>query len=72
MAERKRLLITGAAGKVGGALRKHLKDRYDLRLLCHRTIPDDLAENEELVVGDISDFQAMLEATRGVDACQHP
>jgi nucleoside-diphosphate-sugar epimerase len=71
MAERKRLLITGAAGKVGGALRKHLGDRYDLRLLFHRTIPDDLTPDEEMIVGDISDFESMLEATKGVDAVAH-
>jgi nucleoside-diphosphate-sugar epimerase len=71
MDERKTLLITGAAGKVGGALRKHLKDRYKLRLLFHRTIPDDLTPDEQMVVGDISDFESMLEATRGVDAVAH-
>lgn len=71
MAERKRLLITGAAGKVGGALRKHLGDRYDLRLLFHRTVPDDLKPEEQMVVGDISDFESMLEATRDVDIVAH-
>ncbi len=71
MAERKRLLITGAAGKVGGALRKHLRERYRLRLLLHRTMPDDLMPEEETVIGDISDFESMLEATRGVHAVAH-
>ncbi|HAA77759.1 TPA: NAD(P)-dependent oxidoreductase [Candidatus Latescibacteria bacterium] len=71
MPERKRLLITGAAGKVGGALRKHLAYRYDTRLLLNRTIPDDIKPEEEMVIGDISNFEAMLEATQGVDIVAH-
>lgn len=46
MAERKKLLITGAAGKIGTALRKHLRNRYDFRLMYHSQIPDDLGEEE--------------------------
>jgi uronate dehydrogenase len=33
MAGRRTVLITGAAGNLGGKLRRHLQDRYDLRLL---------------------------------------
>ena len=33
---RKKILITGAAGKIGRVLRDGLKDDYDLRLLYHR------------------------------------
>jgi nucleoside-diphosphate-sugar epimerase len=40
----KRVLITGAAGKIGQSLAARLADRYDLRLLYHRTIPDEHAE----------------------------
>ncbi|MBT3606401.1 MAG: NAD(P)-dependent oxidoreductase, partial [Candidatus Latescibacteria bacterium] len=71
MGKKKKLLITGAAGTIGSALRKHLKDRYDFRLLCHKTIPDDLDASEELVVSDISNFEAMVEACDGVDAIAH-
>lgn len=71
MEKKKRLLITGAAGTIGSALRKHLRDRYDFRLLCHKTIPEDLDASEELVVSDISNFEAMVEACDGVDAIAH-
>jgi uronate dehydrogenase len=37
-------LITGAAGRIGQSLSARLADRYDLRLLYHRTIPDQHAE----------------------------
>jgi nucleoside-diphosphate-sugar epimerase len=40
MAERKKILITGAAGVVGTALRQHLRDRYDYRLLFHSRVPE--------------------------------
>jgi len=40
MAERKRVLITGAAGRIGRTLAEHMADRYALRLLYHRTVPD--------------------------------
>ena len=67
---RKRLLITGAGGRVGRALRTHLRARCDLRLLDVRPI-DDAQPGEEVVVADVADFEHVLEATRGVDAVAH-
>src|SRR5919197_1515522 len=40
----KRVLLTGAAGRIGRSLAARLADRYDLRLLYHRTIPEEHAE----------------------------
>ena len=57
--KKKRVLITGAAGTVGSAIRKHLKDRYELKLLFNRTIPEDLSPTDVVVSGDIVDFEAM-------------
>src|SRR5918996_470361 len=68
--ERKRLLITGAGGKVGHALRTHLRDRYDLRLLDVRPV-EDAQPGDRVVVADVANFEHMLEATRGVDAIAH-
>ena len=42
--ERRRVLITGAAGRIGRALAAHLGDRYALRLLYHRSVPDEHQE----------------------------
>ncbi|MBI3969853.1 MAG: NAD(P)-dependent oxidoreductase [Chloroflexi bacterium] len=69
-ARRKKVFITGAAGVVGTALRKHLRDRYDLRLLFHSKIPD-VEPGDEVVIGNVANFEAMLEATAGVDAIVH-
>jgi uronate dehydrogenase len=71
MSARKRVLITGAAGTVGTALRKQLADRYDLRLLFHSRIPDDVQPDDEVVVSDVSSLGAMIEATEGVDVIAH-
>lgn len=38
--EKKRVLITGAGGRIGQSLAGHLADRYALRLGYHRTIPE--------------------------------
>jgi nucleoside-diphosphate-sugar epimerase len=64
------ILITGAAGGVGGILRPRLaKPGRTLRLL-------DLAEmtpdaGEEVIQGSITDLDVMLEACEGVEAVVH-
>ena len=64
------ILITGAAGGVGGLLRPRLaRPGRTLRLL-------DLAEltpgeNEEAVRASVTDLDAMVEACRGADAVVH-
>src|SRR5687767_14868401 len=68
--KRKRLLITGAGGKVGSALRRHLADRFDFRLFDVRRV-EDAARGDQVVVGDVASFDQVLEATRGVDAIAH-
>lgn len=70
MTQRKKLLITGAAGVVGSAIRKHLRDRYDYRLMAHSTAPNP-DPGDEVVMANIADFESVLEATRGVDAIAH-
>lgn len=67
---RKKVLITGAAGKIGRTLRAKFRNRYILRLMYHNiTFPAE--GDEEAVVADIGDFESILRATRGVDAVVH-
>jgi len=67
---RKKVLITGAAGRIGQALRRGLKDRYDLRLQYHRTVlPAE--EGEEVFVASVADLEKMEEVVAGVDAIVH-
>jgi len=64
------LLVTGAAGRVGSALRPHLRGAYDLRL--HDRVPaPDPAPNETVVVGELAEYDSLREAVRGVDAVLH-
>jgi uronate dehydrogenase len=67
---RKKVLITGAAGRIGQVLRDGLRGTYDLRLMYHRTVlPAE--EGEEVVVGSIADLATAEKATKGVDAVVH-
>jgi uronate dehydrogenase len=66
----KKILITGAAGDVGGHLRRELAGRYALRLSDIRPAAD-LAEGEEFVRGDCASLRDMLKATKGVEAIVH-
>jgi nucleoside-diphosphate-sugar epimerase len=68
--KRKKLLITGAGGLVGTALRRHLRGRYDFRLLSIEPVAD-AGPGDETIVADVTDFEAMLEAGEGVDAIVH-
>lgn len=70
MPKRPKLLITGAAGLVGSALRRYLRDRYTFRLLFHNTVPE-VEDEDEIVVSDLADFECMVEAAAGIDAIVH-
>ena len=67
---RKKILITGAAGKIGRVLRDGLKDDYDLRLLYHRTVLP-AAPGEEVHIASIKDLDKMGEVVDGVDSVVH-
>jgi uronate dehydrogenase len=67
---RQRVLITGAGGVVGTALRRHLGDGYDYRLFFYDAVPE-LQPGDQAVSGDIADFGSVLEASTGVDVIVH-
>ncbi len=65
------ILITGADGIVGRALRSELAHHHDkFRLLDLREITDP-APGEETIVGNITDQAALREAMRGVSGVVH-
>jgi uronate dehydrogenase len=66
----KKILITGAAGDVGGHLRRELAGRYALRLSDIRPLAN-LSPEEEFIRGDCASLRDMLRATRGVEAIVH-
>jgi uronate dehydrogenase len=66
----KTLLITGAAGNVGGHLRRELRATYRLRVSDIQPI-HDLAPNEAYMPGDVARLADMRRITKGVDAIMH-
>ncbi|HSH06229.1 MAG TPA: NAD(P)-dependent oxidoreductase [Burkholderiales bacterium] len=66
----KTILITGAAGGIGGHLRRELAGRYRLRLSDIRPVKP-LADGESFVRADITRLSDLLRAARGVDAIVH-
>lgn len=66
----KKVLITGAAGIVGGYLRRELAGRYELRLSDVRPI-GKLSGGETFLRADCASLAAMLRITKAVDAIVH-
>ena len=67
---RKKVLVTGAAGRIGQVMRAGLKDRYDLRRMDPRTIREAEA-GEEGGTGSGADLASRDAAVDGVDAVVH-
>ena len=66
----KKILITGAAGDVGGHLRRELAGRYALRLSDIRPVGDP-SQGEEFIRGYCARLADMLKVTKGVEAIVH-
>ena len=62
-----KILITGAAGGIGSALAKGMGARHQLRGFDRFEMPD----LEDSRVGDVADYEAVLEAAEGVEAIVH-
>ena len=67
---KRRVLITGAAGRIGAGLAERLKDRYDLRLHYNRTIPEQRPV-EDYVVANVANYDEVAAAVAGMDAIVH-
>jgi nucleoside-diphosphate-sugar epimerase len=67
-----RLLITGAAGNMGRLLRPRLRRAGRvLRLLDVVPVPSDNDPDDEVVLADLTDANAVAAACKGVDAILH-
>ena len=62
-----RILVTGAAGSVGSTVAHGLKDRHQIR--GHDRVP--MPDLDDTLVSNLDDFDALLEATRNIDAIAH-
>ncbi len=66
-----RILITGAAGRIGRTLRDGLGKRYRLLRLLDLAPLGEAAAGEEVVRADIGDLAAMEAALEGIDCVVH-
>jgi len=66
-----RILITGAAGKIGNALRQGLRGSYSLIRLADIASLGSSAAGEELAKTDIRDLAALEHAMAGIDCVVH-
>jgi len=66
-----RVLITGAAGQIGRALRAGLRGSYALIRLLDVATLCPARDGEEVVAADIRDIAAMEKATAGIDCVVH-
>jgi len=67
----KRILITGAAGQIGVALREGLRGGYPHIRLLDIAAMDKAGAGEEIVTADIRDIAAMEQAMAGIDCVVH-
>ena len=67
--ERKRVLMTGAAGFIGGFLRQAFADRYVMRLTDIAQIDDP--RGHEVMQADIRDLDQMRRACEGMEVVVH-
>ena len=68
-----RLLITGASGALGSHCRQHLKDiARIIRVTDKLELTESEAnQSEEIINCDLSDYEAVLEVTKGCDGILH-
>ncbi|MBT4486356.1 MAG: NAD(P)-dependent oxidoreductase [Rhodospirillaceae bacterium] len=65
------VLITGAAGGIGGRMRQLLKGVYPRLILSDRETPKNLTNEEEFIAADLADMAAMTNLLQGVDGVLH-
>ena len=69
--EPRRVLVTGARGRIGSVLRPALRDEFEELRLSDLEPPDDLHGSETAVAADLTDLAAVERAVAGVDAVVH-
>lgn len=70
LTDRKRVLITGAGGRIGSNLAERLRNRYDLRLMYNRNVPAD-PPTSDVVKVNCASFDQVASAMDGIDAVVH-
>jgi UDP-glucose 4-epimerase len=76
--QRRKVLVTGAAGNIGSYFAEHSRQNYDLRLMIrprdqekHRASVEKIRGFGEVVVGELSELDKLKEFCRGIDTVLH-
>lgn len=69
MSDKRKILLTGAAGRIGTAYRKHAASQYAFRLVDIQTVADP--EEHESMVLNLADPDAAQQACEGMDTVIH-
>lgn len=67
----RRVLLTGAAGQIGQALRRGLRGHYDLLRLTDIAPITSAQDNEQIMLADLTDPAEALRVMEGMDAVIH-
>ncbi|MFN8633774.1 MAG: NAD(P)-dependent oxidoreductase [Chloroflexota bacterium] len=67
---KKRVLITGAAGRIGSSLTDQLHERYDLRLASYPALRADAPVSDQ-IVANCAVYDEIAPAMAGIDAVVH-
>ncbi len=67
----KRLLLTGAAGRLGSELRRGLAPLTEILRVSDCQTIENPGENEQVMIGDLGDENFVMEITRDTDAIVH-
>ena len=71
-AGRRRVLVTGAAGRIGAYFAEHSGEKYELRLLVRESnAPEALRAFGEVVTGELTDLARLKEHCRDIDTVVH-
>src|SRR5215475_13352798 len=69
MSDKRKILLTGAAGRIGTAYRKHADQQYSFRLVDIQPISDP--DGHETMILDLADPDAARRACEGMDTVIH-
>lgn len=70
---RRRVLVTGAAGRIGSYFAEHSREKYDLRLMVRgdEERVDTIRSFGEVVEGDLADLEKLKTFCAGIDTVVH-
>ncbi len=69
---KRRVLVTGAAGRIGSYFARHAQGKYDLRLMVQKAGDEkDIEGLGEIVVGELAELDKLKQFCQGIDTVVH-